>query len=94
MIKVAIVISLSVVVVVIVIIDVVLLPSADARLLARGRHGGWRVVPRSGTAADRRAGVADAVRAKPLAFRDGGEGWVEARVVVGVVALRTLVVCV
>ena len=74
--------------VLILVLEVVLLPSTRARLLARGRHGRHRVVPRAAAAADRRAGVADAGWAKPLAVWDGGEGWAEARMVVRVVALR------
>ena len=92
-IEITIVISVAVVVVVripVLPLDVVLVPSAAARLLARGRHGGRRVVPcgLQGIAADWCAGRADAVRTKPLAVWDRGEGWAEARVVVRFVALQ------
>ena len=81
--------GIVVVFIIIILVHVVLRPTstcaaAAARFLSRGRRHG--VVPRC--AADRRTGVAYAVWAEPLAVWNCGEGGIEARVVVRVIALR------
>ena len=67
-------------------IIVLLLPNStySSRLLARGRRHGLR----RATATDGRTGVAYAVWTEPLAVWDGGEGRIEARMVVRVIALH------